>query len=71
MFIIRNYNRFLIGPTHRPRWDDFYIHRFVEDFKKLLKFETKQEAIEFVQDHPEIEVEFDAWIQETNQDEWN
>lgn len=70
VFILRNYNRFLIRTGQSVRWDNFYIHRFNTDFEKLIKFETKQEGEEFVKNHPEIETDFDAWVVETDPLGW-
>lgn len=73
VFILKNYNAFLIvgtGTTDSFRWDNFYIHRFHADFKKLVKFNTHQEAQDFIDRHPEIEEKFDAWITPTKESDW-
>ncbi len=70
MFFFKNYNKFLIGNTESFRWDDFYIHRFVHDFDKLVKFNTFEEAQKFLEQHPEIGKDFDAWIVKQDRSEW-
>ncbi len=68
--ILRNYNKFLIGAEGHLMWEDFYIHRFDTDFKKLVKFESKEDAQSFLDRHSELETNFDAWIVETNSSDW-
>lgn len=70
-FLIRNYNRFLVGTRESFRWVDFYIHRFTEDFDKLVKFNSKEDAQTFLNQHTELEKDFDAWILPTNRSIWN
>lgn len=70
MFFMRNYNRFLVGTKECPRWEDFYIHRNPRDYLKLLKFETTQEAEEFLEAHPQLQVDFDAWIMPCDPNDW-
>lgn len=69
MFILRNYNRFLINADN-PRWDDFNIHRFKQDFRRLIKFDTRKKAEKFLDKHPELEADFDAWIELTTENDW-
>lgn len=84
IIILRNYNRFLVDkeikdPTKRklvlspctPRWEDFYIHRFIGDYKKLKKFDSVSEAKQFLEENPHLEDEFDAWIEETQPELWD
>ena len=70
MFLIRNYNKFLIGTAQAPTWDDFYIHRFPTDYKKLLKFQSAKAARAFLNKHPKLETEFDAWIEQIEPEDW-
>lgn len=62
MYILQNYNKFLIGDLYSFRWDDFYIHRFKQDYNRLVKFESIELAKSFLESNPQIEVDFDAWI---------
>lgn len=70
MFILRNYNRFLVGSKDNFKWEDFYIHRFKSDFKRLVKFDSLKEVEEFIQKHPDIEKDFDAWAVQTDPEDW-
>lgn len=70
IFILRNYNRFLVGTKEYPQWDDFFIHRFDTDFHKLIKFNTSDEAQDFIDKNPKLESEFDAWICSTKLTDW-
>lgn len=71
MYIFRNYNHFLIHRDGGYYWDDFYIHRFRTDFKKLVKFNTLPEAQEFLAKHPELEERFNAWILLSYESSWD
>jgi hypothetical protein len=71
MFLLRNYNKFLVGSPSSFQWVDFYIHRFPSDFDKLLLFPSVQEAQQFLDQHLDVEIRFDAWILETSRSEWS
>ena len=62
VYIIRNYNSFLLGTLLAPKWENFFIHRFNTDWKKLIKFPTKEEAEGFLDKNPELQKDFYAWI---------
>lgn len=70
VFILKNYNRFVIQTEAGPKWDHFYIHRFDTDFRKLAKFESTGEAQAFLDKHPDLESSFDAWIVSTDTMQW-
>lgn len=71
MYALRNYNRFVTGSRDNPQWTDFGVHRFDTDYKRLVKFDTREEAQSFLDAHPELENTFDAWIVETDPANWN
>jgi len=71
MFVIRNYNRFMVGTVDSFHWEDFYIHRFSHEYDKLLRFEKYEQAETFINEHPEIENDFDAWIVDYPREGWN
>lgn len=70
MFILKNYNRFLVGTEQSFQWENFRNHRFPEDIKKLVTFASEGAAQDFLDRHPEIEKDFEAWIVPLRQDEW-
>lgn len=60
-----------MGNKDHYYWADLYIHRFISDYKKLMKFDTYAEAEFFREHHPSIENDFDVWIVETSPDSWD
>ncbi len=63
MYMVRNYNRFLIGTREAPKVEDFFIHRFKSDVKKLIRFETRQEAQAYLDAHPKLFADWgEPWI---------
>lgn len=68
MFALKNYTKFVVGG---PVWEDFYIHRFPSDLKKLVTFQTRDDAQAFLDTNPSLEKNFDAWIVEINPAEWS
>lgn len=70
VYVLRNYNKFLVGKIDHFYWADFFIHRFRNDYKKLLKFNSPMEAQEFLDNHPEVENDFDTWISREMPEDW-
>jgi len=81
MFLIRNYNRYVVDKSKNRwnrddwqpdfYWEDFYVHRFEHDFSRLAQFETREAALKFLKQHPELEERYDAWIVEEEPSSWN
>lgn len=70
MFILKNYNKFLQNTEYGIKWVDVYIHRFQLDYRRLVKFNSKLEAEQFIEKNPHIEEFFDAWIVEDDGSLW-
>ena len=70
MVILKNYNKFLVGTVQSFKWEDFYIHRHPSDYARLVRFDSPEEAQTFLDDHPDVEQDFDAWIVPDERAEW-
>ena len=68
VFVLKNYNKFLFNDG---TWNDLYIHRFKQDFRRLKKFKNVTEASEYLERNPNLEKDFDAWIVETGISKWS
>lgn len=71
MFVIKNYNRFVVNKDGQTQWEDFKHFRDPIGFRKLIKFDTRNSAQEFLDSHPELEEDFYGWIVELNPDDWS
>jgi len=73
-YMLRNYNKFLMidsRVSEVPKWEDLYIHRFPSDFRKLVKFDSREEAEAYLKANPQLQATFDAWIVEANPEHWD
>lgn len=72
MYILRNYNWFLFPSRGSGfQWENLSNHRWPEDYDRLVKFNTHEEAATFLKAHPELENRFDAWIVQYDKEFWN
>lgn len=69
-FLVRNYNRFLVKDRNGS-WEDFYIHRFPSDVKRLMTFSSERDAEKFLKSRPDLEERFDGWILPLDVSDWN
>ncbi len=73
MYMLKSYNKFFVckvGKFQACGWEDFYIHRSKHDLKNVMKFETMEEAQNFLDNNPKVEEDFDAWIIKICESEW-
>lgn len=77
MFILRNYNKFLVhgekiswADGRKYLWVDFQTMRYKSDLEKIVKFEAIEQAQKFIDKHPEFEQDFKAWIIQVDETDW-
>ncbi len=71
VFLIRNYNLFLMKGKYGIKWTNLYIHRFRHDLVRMVIFGSVESAKKFLKQNPELESNFDAWILEVNLESWD
>lgn len=71
MYLLKNYNHFVTGTRENPKWEDFYIHRFLQDRRKLVTFPTIKEAQDFLDQNPDLEEYREGWIERVDDHGWH
>jgi len=71
MYLLRNYNNYIIRDGNKFAWKDLGIHRWDHDFDKLVKFQSRREAEKFAREHSELEKNFGIWIVYEEKGNWN
>jgi hypothetical protein len=69
MFAICNYNRYVMGTVEKFNLEDLRHHRFPGDFAKLLKFYTREDAQNFINQNPDLYPD-ELWPVNLNPDNW-
>ena len=71
MYALKNYNRFVVNDEAGLRWVDFGYLRTPTDYRRIVKFDDAPAARAFLEQNPQLEEDFSAWIMMLDPKDWS